>query len=616
MSSLLLPQLLTSSASHAGRKTDNQDTVVVQTLSLDNANPLTASNAWLVGAVADGVSSCQLPRQASDWVIKALVEQLAIQQTQAFQDTSLSSQLLNSRGNDLIAQSLTKSVQIINDFLYFSDDDESFLSSSQAFYLPKLLSTLSGLLFTQQSAMLFHIGDSRVYRLRHNQLTILTQDHRHQRGRDKGALSAALGADARVELQLAEVDVMPDDVFLIMTDGIYEFINDHELLLLTQTALGKLLDIHRASTTELQSLPETLCQVALENGSLDNVSCVLISVLPKSVGITHESHQPEHSQSNLLSIPPVLAIGDKLDNFSVDKVIQNTPRSTIYLATDMLADTHDNQRIIKVPSAYYEDDSQYLRLFLKEEKIGLSFNHPSLLKFYPKPINSQYLYHVTEYVQGMSLREFIDTQPTLSISQVFEIVSQIGLALRVMHRNYLLHQDLKPENIMLLPSGHIKMIDFGSAGSMLLKTAQTPPVGDLHYIAPEYFSDAPKGVYSDIFSLGVVTYEMLTGKQPFAVETLSQAQNSSQLVFKNVHQLRPDLPFWVNDVLLRAMQADSNQRYQAIGDFLSDLDPKSHNSNQNNQPLIEKNPVLFWQLVSLILLVLLITTWFTILLHH
>ena len=144
-------------------------------------------------------------------------------------------------------------------------------------------------------------------------------------------------------------------------------------------------------------------------------------------------------------------------------------------------------------------------------------------------------------------------------------------------------------------------------------------MGDLHYIAPEYFSDAPKGVYSDIFSLGVVTYEMLTGLQPFDVDTLTTAmtaQATQKLAFKNVRQLRTDLPFWVNDVLIRALQADSNRRYQSIGDFLTDLNPKSHADDKAKQPLIDKHPVLFWQLVSGILTVLLLLTWLLVALNH
>lgn len=613
-------QLLTSAASYAGRKAENQDALVVHTLSAQPQHSTVNSQHWLVTALADGVSSCQSPKQASSWVIETLIDQLTRQQAQLVNDINSNNLADPTVRIDHLAPMVTKTVQIINDFLYFNDDHYTAKAAAHSAALPRYLSTLTGMLFTEQTALLFHTGDSRIYRLRHNQLSILTKDQRHQKGRDKGALSAALGADANVDLQLTEVDRLPEDVFLIMTDGVYEFISEEELLLVTESALGKFSTRTDLSTTALENLPKLLCQVALESGSNDNVSCVMVTVLPKTLAEvderpntpdinndkTNTSQTTPEAVLNRLQIPPVLAVGDVLDHFTIQQVIQNTPRSTVYLATDATADANDNLRILKVPSAYYDDDSQYLRLFLKEEKIGLSFDHPSLLKFYAKPIHSHYLYHVTEYVQGISLREWIETQPVLSVNQTFDLISQIGLALRVMHRNYLLHQDIKPENIMLLPSGGIKLIDFGSVGSMLLKTAQMPPVGDLHYTAPEYFSDAPKGVFSDVFSLGVVTYELLTGQQPFDVDTLSNAHTSQKLTFKHVQQWRPELPFWVNDVLIRAMQPDSRSRYQGIGDFLADLDPKSHVTPQTHRPLIEANPVLFWQLISAVLLITLI----------
>ena len=366
-SSQSLPQLLTRAASHAGRKAENQDTLTMQTL-VPTGDSSAAQLAWQVTALADGVSSCGQPKLASQWVIDTLIDQLTMHQADMVTTpvtSPVTSGSLNNNSAETLAQMLTKSVHIINDFLYFSDHHDSFDSASQR-YLPKLLSTLSGLLFTEpllseHSAVLFHTGDSRIYRLRHNKLRVLTQDHRHKRGRDKGALAAALGADAQVELQLAQIDVLPEDVFLIMTDGVYEFIGDDELLLLTQSALGKLLALDNSTTLDLENLPENLCQVALENGSNDNVSCVMIAVLPKVARILANAdfdkagfaeHTDNRHAVTRLRIPPVLTAGDKLDYFTIDKVVQNTPRSSVYLATDSTADTGDNQRIIKVPSAY------------------------------------------------------------------------------------------------------------------------------------------------------------------------------------------------------------------------------------------------------------------------
>lgn len=615
-SQLLLPQIQVSVASFAGRKAENQDTILLQTLlplvledditAGGNSQVMAQTNrqqAWLLAAVADGVSACQAPKVASDLAIRTFTRHMLDEQE------DLLTNPINDQSPDTLLQALAKSVQYANDKLYFSEGIHR---------PPPLLSTLSGMLVTQQTGFVFHTGDSRVYRYRQLQLEVLTQDHRHHKGRDKGALSAALGADAHVNLQFLNVPIFPDDVYLIMTDGVYEHINDEEMqvllrgllsgnLLYSDTKLVRDFSQNSLSQNTLNDLPDKLCRAAIENGSTDNVSCVVLAVAnPSGQALTNVNLQT-NSRSITLKLPPVLIMGDTLDNFTITQVLQNTARSSIYLATDNQAEPN-NQRILKVPSAYFEDDSDYLRQFLKEEKIGLGFSHDSLLKFYPKSPNSPYLYHVTEYVAGTNLREFLDDHPPLSVAQTHEIISRIGLALRVMHRNYVLHQDVKPENIILTPTGDIKLIDFGSAGSLLLKNALAPPAGDLHYTAPEYYNHAPKGIYSDIFSLGVVAYEMLTGKQPFEVKTLTNPQEN--ISFTDARALRPDLPFWVNDVLVRAMHPDGNSRYQSIGEFLSDLDSKSHQSEQNHSiPLIKRQPVLVWQSISGMLLLLLIISW-------
>lgn len=114
----------------------------------------------------------------------------------------------------------------------------------------------------------------------------------------------------------------------------------------------------------------------------------------------------------------------------------------------------------------------------------------------------------------------MDRQAPFDIWQTYDLLTKIGMAVRVMHRNYLLHQDIKPENILLTQSGAVKLIDFGSASSSILKDSTRPPNGDLHYAAPEYYTDAPKGVHSDLFSIAVIGYELLTGELPFSSQDL------------------------------------------------------------------------------------------------
>lgn len=572
-----------------------------------------------------------------------------------------------------LAQAIANSIQTANDALYFSDTHPSESRNS----LPTHLSTLSGLLLTHSHAHLFHTGDSRIYRYRQAQqaLTVLSKDHRHHKGTDKGALSAALGADALVDLHYDLLPLQAQDVYLIMTDGVYEYVDEEEMAVFirplfdiestnlplaqghstTPTRAADNSSVISPITSHIHQLAHKLCQAALENGSTDNLSCVAVyvhSAAQTAFNNTAFDLQSPDLQSNAntrtnltqttrqLRLPEALSVGDHIDDFCITQVLHHTARSSVYLAEDQ----QKNLRILKVPSAYFEDDATYLRQFLKEEKIGLSFNHDSLLKFYPKPLSSPYLYHVTEYVAGSSLRQFLDSHilsssavdtskpnqpaanvsskssppqssasqfsvsqssisqaaPTLlDIKQTHALVKKIALALRVMHRNYYLHQDVKPENILLTASGDIKLIDFGSVGSLILKDALSPPMGDLHYTAPEYYTHAPKGIYSDLFSLGVITYEMLTGQLPFEVKALASAHKSGEtLSFTPAKTLNPSLPYWLDEVLIRALHPDIQARYQSLGEFLSDLDPSQHEAQDRQRPLIEQNPLLVWQGIS------------------
>ncbi len=580
----------------AGKKSENQDSLLARpidslTQSNDSLDLLPAkqshilpSDHWFLAALADGVSACQSPKQASLQASQAIL-------------TSLSQQYQPELDSSFVTNAVAQAIQQANDTLYFGASLQQPLV---------YLSTLSGVLIAQSQLHMFHCGDSRIYRLSlppAQQLTEsvlfeqLTEDHRHTKGRFKGALAAVLGADANLTLQVdwqyARLALKPHDFLLLMTDGVYEYLNQPEMAVLLQAVLTQTSQQMAADfNLDLNAVCQKLCQAALENGSRDNVTCMVLCVQETAQTV---------SQQQRLQVPPVLVVGATFEGFTITDILQNTARSCLYAATT----AQGERRVIKTLSAYFEDDAEGIRQFLKEEKIGLSFNHDSLLKFYPRSPGSTYLYHVTEFCKGITLRAFMDTHGPLSIEQTHAIIYKIGLALRVMHRNYFLHQDLKPENVILNEQGLLKLIDFGSAGSLLNTKSNAPPAGDLHYTAPEYYGDAPKGIYSDLFSLAVMTYELLTGQRPFTIKQLAHAQGQ-ELTFNQLSNAQPQLPFWLNDVLIRALHLEYRSRYQSLGEFMSDLDPAHHQQDDTRTlPLFERYPVLMWQITSGVLLLLL-----------
>jgi protein phosphatase len=172
------------------------------------------------------------------------------------------------------------------------------------------------------------------------------------------------------------------------------------------------------------------------------------------------------------------------------------------------------------------------------------------------------------------------------------------LSLRALHRNHYLHQDIKPDNIMLTEQG-VQLIDFGSLGSLVFKGKSAQPPGSLQYAAPEYFSKSAIGIASDLFSFAVVVYEMLTGKLPFSAQQI--ASESRYLQFVAPHEHCSELPVGLVDVFNRAFCVNMNSRYQSISEFVADLDPVRFEKKSNiHEPLIAKNPVLFWKGLSVI----------------
>ncbi|MCG3882612.1 protein kinase [Psychrobacter sp. Ps3] len=658
----------------AGRKADNQDSLLITTClpygfpSLSSFSSSSAHSgdhpsftAPLLVLMADGVSACQFPKQASQSVINTVTHYITSQlaemvQTDRVQANEISSESQEQSPNplhrfddDQVAIVIKEAVHQANDALYFPQAYER---------LPALLSTLSGLLCIGDRIHLFHTGDSRIYRIGIDSMVLLTKDHHIHHGRDKGALSAAIGADTRVELQQSVFTLHQNECLALMTDGVYESITPAELqfeLCAAVQAMHQSVACPNQIIDHLQ-MSQRLCEHAFSEGSYDNLSVIMLGMNDEITKTkTHretdnaialdqglDSDRSHAQDINHYRLPTGLAVGAQIDNFVVKKIIARTARSEVYLVED------DDQHafVLKSPSLNVIADGHYLREFLKERKIGLSLskhkrigepaynqvdpnsvsshdplltsdvskklsatfnasNASGLLRYYPVPASSTYLYHLTEYIEGESLRVFMGRQAPCDIWQTYDLLTKIGMAVRVMHRNYLLHQDIKPENILLTQSGAVKLIDFGSASSSILKDSTRPPNGDLHYAAPEYYTDAPKGVHSDLFSIAVIGYELLTGELPFSSQDLMNPSASLIVPAERLRQNR--VPAASQQALMRALHSSTQARYQAIGEFLQDFSPDNSNDIRDPEPLIVRHPLLVWHSICFIQFVIIIS---------
>ncbi len=641
-----------------GRKAENQDSLLITTCLLPHSlsitstepNPSNKSNslkktetfpAPLLVLMADGVSACQFPKQASQLVISTVAEKItfALSKLARIQQKSQdqSQTMVVGLDDDDIAKIIRLAINKANDVLYFP----------QAYQrVPPLLSTLSGLLCIGDRIHLFHTGDSRIYRVGVDSLTVLSEDHRIRRGEDKGALSAAIGADSQVDLQQSVFTLHQNECLAIMTDGIYEHIDEVELAFELCTAATNMCQA-LATTHKLPigfHASQTVCEQAFADGSHDNLSMIMLGMnaMPKlSNSIKNPNAHSENGGDSTHDIhryqlPTDLEVGDCIDGFTVMSIIARTARSHVY----RVQDEDHNDFVLKSPSLDTIADGHYLRDFLQERKIGLSLskhrragesaynqsdpnrlpvtdsnknsdrnmgsglNASGLLRYYPVPASTTYLYHLTEYIEGESLRDFIERHAPCDVWQTYDLLTKIGMATRVMHRNYLLHQDIKPENVLLTKSGAVKLIDFGSASSSILKDSTRPPNGDLHYAAPEYYTDAPKGVHSDLFSIAVIGYELLTGQLPFGSQDLMNSQHTLVMPAQPLRQ--QNIPPVSQQALMRALHPNINVRYQAIGEFLQDFNPDNSARSRDPEPLIKSNPLLVWHGICFIQTVIIV----------
>jgi len=293
-----------------------------------------------------------------------------------------------------------------------------------------------------------------------------------------------------------------------------------------------------------------------------------------------------------------------LDGYEIIREFHASKRTQVYLARD--SDTH-KQVILKTPSVNYSDDPEYIDGFLHEEWAGRRINSQHVLKVLKPHKQHQCLYYVTEYIDGQTLRQWMHDNPQPSLEEVRNIVQQVAAGLRAFHRQEMIHQDLKPENIMIDTHGTVKIIDFGSTKIAGIEEIATPLardnlLGTRNYTAPEYLQGYAGSNVSDIYSLGVITYEMLTGKLPYGEKELN-ARRLRRVRYIPASGLNPDVPGWMDKAVEKAVSLARNRRYPALSEFVHDLaHPNTDLIPGNFEPLMERNPLLLWKASTVLLL--------------
>jgi protein phosphatase len=460
--------------------------------------------------------------------------------------------------------------------------------------------TLSALIVKSRQAHLFHVGDSRIYRLRGDTLRQLTRDHVQIRGNQKNHLTRAMGVDSSLELDYSSCDIEPGDLYLLSSDGLHDALSEQQLKTLLQ-----------GNFTSLEQQAQTMVKAAELAGSDDNISAMLVSIDNVALAELDESR----AQLLNLPIPPVMSVGNKIDHYRVCEVIHSSPRSHVYLVEELnqLAQQQGRVKILKAPDANMADDQDYMTGFAREEWVGRVVNSPYIMRTFEPQQHRRFRYIVAEYVPGITLRQWMEQHPHPPLTQVLRLLQKLAKALRTLRRYEMVHRDLKPENIIISANEQLKLVDFGtvlSAEQLEQNQTNTAPVGSVQYIAPEYLLGETGHHRSDIFSFAVIAYEMLSGKLPFKQANRQQIarRHYADWHYQTIQQFRNDLPDWLDAALEHGCQAKPQQRYQSLSELLHDMQHANPKLRLNHQgkPLIERNPVRFWQSSCVILLLIIL----------
>jgi serine/threonine protein phosphatase PrpC len=531
-------------------------------------------------ALADGIGSSRVSQVASAAAVRGFLDDYYAT-SEAWSVRRAAQRVLGATNSWLHAQTMRSDARF--------DKDSGYVC------------TFSALIVKGREVHLLHVGDARIYRLHAHALEQLTDDHRVHVSSQESYLGRALGAGPNVEIDYRSWPAEVGDVYLLATDGAYAHLDAAAV----HDALARCAQDFDAAARRLVLTAQARAQAT---GSEDDCTVQLLRIDALPAADVAQLHR----QREGLAIAPTLGPRDRFEGFTLVRELHVSSRSHVHLATD---DGTGQQVVLKLPSVDLRDDADYLDRFVLEEWVARRVDSVHVLKAGAHERARRHLYVAMEYVEGQTLAQWMVDHPAPALDDVRGIVAQLAQGLQALHGKEMLHQDLRPENVMIDRAGTVKIIDLASAHVAGLaglagqadSTEQGRPLaieGTLQYTAPEYFVGDGGSARSDLFSLAVIVYQMLTRQLPYGLQVarVRSRADVNRLRYVPVRHFRPDLPAWVDAVLRKALNPDPAKRQQAASEFVQDLKaPGQEFVSPRRAALIERNPVRFWQGTTVLL---------------
>ncbi|WP_375195397.1 protein kinase [Sphingobium sp.] len=543
-------------ASEQGARPDNQDFVGIYA-----ATESERARHGLIAALADGVGGAAGGRIAAELAVRALIEGLYDQP-----DT------IGTRA------AVQRVMGPFNRWLAAMGRTETMAHAA---------TTFTAFVLKGRRAHVCHVGDSRAWHYRAGRLTLLTEDHTPSHPDQRHILYRALGIEDHLRLDHHEIVLAEHDRLLLTSDGVHGS--------LSAKRLEKLLGARNSAEADAIAIVEA----ALSAGSSDNASAVVLDVVTLPA-LDQGSVTSEIARLPILAPPRE---GDSVDGFRLDSLLSDGRYARLFHATDMLS---GGKVVVKFPKPDQLSEGGARLAFAREMLVGSRVSSPFVGTVLPVPSDRQTrLYGVQPFYDGETLEKRL-ARP-ISVEDGLSIAIRLTRAVAALHRLDIIHRDIKTDNVLLLHDGGLKLIDLGVARLPRIEEFANREVpGTFSYLAPEMFSRNAGDEGTDQYALGVTLWRLFARRYPYGeVEAFSRPR------FRKAappSTYRSELPSWLDNVLMRSVAIDPGDRFGDVIELLRALEGGAAvvRVNQRPLPLLERDPLRFWQIVSLLLAIALI----------
>ena len=575
-------------ASQAGRKDTNEDFCAAM------LPPPGQADMGSIVAIADGVSAGGLGKEAAQTTVTSLVRDYY--GTPETWDTTVAMDRIIGAQNTWLA------------------------GVNRRRHPAMGLTTLTAMVLRGHSYTLAHVGDTRACLMRGGQLTQLTHDHVADHPDLSHQLLRCIGVEDRVVVDYSQGDLLVGDLFLLMSDGVHNVLNEARL----KALIGE-----QPGTDDAQALCEAMVAAALQRGSNDNVTALAVRVR----GLDSATLQDQNRLAAQLPIPPRLKLGEQIDGLAITAVVADNGISLVYQARDPATQklyalktlhplrAHDaEERAMLAHEAWLARRMATSRA--AEHLVALHDAPPTL----PAGQGASAFYLLYDWHSGESLQHMLDRQYRPGVAQTIAMATQAARALGHLHRQGVIHRDVKPANLHQGEDGVLRLLDLGVALSgREPASARALHAGTPSFINPEQWGFRLRGggvdtdaepqaadARSDLFALGVTLYQLLTGKLPYGEVLPYQAgRYYRDPVAPSRHH--PEVPIWLDHIVLKAVSRDQKQRFETAEELLLALERGASRplTAPPATPLIQRDPTMLWKLLLgfSVLLNLLLVYW-------